>query len=366
MKKSFWSMALAMMFAVPAMAQTDFRHISYEEGLKAAQAEKKLLFIDFYTDWCGPCKMMANTVFPQVEVGEYFNAHFVNLKLNAEKEGKELAEKLGVNAYPTFFILNEKGEVVDKKVGGSSDVKGFIDSIDRLINPEKSPERLQQRYEAGERGAEFINTYASSLRAEAGTGRKRDEAKVEKMHQVVNDYYNSLTDEQKLAKENSFLFLTFTESAEEPMGQFLIANRDRFDESIKEKMISKAVRLYTGKLYSWYGGEATYTAEEVAALRKGLKEFNKEEEYNSRIQLLEIRLKGVDEFLSYCEKNYAGMDETLQGWLLPNINALVNSKDKEVLKRASAFVRSHLSDPGMEVGMLYQCVLQINALENPK
>ena len=51
-----------------AMAQTDFRHISYAEGLEAAKAEGKTLFIDFYTEWCGPCKRMARDVFPQKDV----------------------------------------------------------------------------------------------------------------------------------------------------------------------------------------------------------------------------------------------------------------------------------------------------------
>lgn len=50
------------------------------------------MFVDFYTDWCGPCKVMARDVFPQKQVGDFFNAKFVCLKLNAEKEGRELAK----------------------------------------------------------------------------------------------------------------------------------------------------------------------------------------------------------------------------------------------------------------------------------
>ena len=94
-----------------AHAQTDFRSISFDEALKVAAQENKLVFIDFYTDWCGPCKKMAREVFPQKMVGDFMNAKFVNLKLNAEKEGKELAARYKVNAYPTFIILDTKGEV---------------------------------------------------------------------------------------------------------------------------------------------------------------------------------------------------------------------------------------------------------------
>lgn len=68
-----------------AFAQTNFRNITVDEAIELSKKENKLIFIDFYTDWCGPCKMMAKNVFPQKHVGDYFNANFICLKLNAEK-----------------------------------------------------------------------------------------------------------------------------------------------------------------------------------------------------------------------------------------------------------------------------------------
>ena len=66
-----------------------------------------LVFVDCYTTWCGPCKMMTEEVFPQKEAGDFFNAHFVNVKFDMEKgEGKELSKQFKIRAYPTFLLLN--------------------------------------------------------------------------------------------------------------------------------------------------------------------------------------------------------------------------------------------------------------------
>ena len=85
------SLTLCMTLAgLAASAQTNFREISFDEGLKAAKAENKLLFVDCYTSWCGPCKMMANTVFPDSTLGAWMNSKFVCMKIDMEKgEGPE-------------------------------------------------------------------------------------------------------------------------------------------------------------------------------------------------------------------------------------------------------------------------------------
>ena len=78
--------AVGLSCQIIAYAQTDFRHINLNEALAAAKKEKKLVFVDFYTDWCGPCKRMAADVFPQKNLGDYMNKRFVSIKLNARSE----------------------------------------------------------------------------------------------------------------------------------------------------------------------------------------------------------------------------------------------------------------------------------------
>lgn len=84
---------------------------TYEQALSAAQKQNKLLFIDFYAVWCGPCKRMSNEVFTVDSVGVYFNEHFISVKLDAEKsENKTAVELFKVEAFPTLAFVNKEGK----------------------------------------------------------------------------------------------------------------------------------------------------------------------------------------------------------------------------------------------------------------
>lgn len=97
---------------------SDYQGIRFETGslreaLAKAQKEQKLVFVDCYTSWCGPCKMMSKQVFPDKQAGDYFNPRFVSIKIDMEKnEGKELAQKWEVKAFPTYLVLSPKGEII--------------------------------------------------------------------------------------------------------------------------------------------------------------------------------------------------------------------------------------------------------------
>lgn len=110
---------IAVILPLSSFAQgVDFKSLTMKEAQAVAEKEKKMIFIDFYTTWCGPCKMMSSEVFTQDQVGEYFNRTFVNLKVDAEKgEGVELAKKYQVKAYPTFVVLRADGTEVYRTAG---------------------------------------------------------------------------------------------------------------------------------------------------------------------------------------------------------------------------------------------------------
>lgn len=85
----------------------------WDKALKQAKAENKLVFIDIYATWCGPCKMLKKNTFTDKKVGDFFNKNFVNVSIDGEKGvGPQLAQKFGITAYPSLIVTNAAGKPV--------------------------------------------------------------------------------------------------------------------------------------------------------------------------------------------------------------------------------------------------------------
>lgn len=110
-----------------------FESISLEEAMKEAKSSNKLIFLDAYASWCGPCKWMDAHTFQDEKVGEFYNDNFINLKIDMEKgEGPNIARKYKVTAYPTLFFINKDGEV-EKKILGAKPAKEFLEIGKNLL-----------------------------------------------------------------------------------------------------------------------------------------------------------------------------------------------------------------------------------------
>jgi thioredoxin-related protein len=91
---------------------------TWAETLTKAKKENKMVFIDIYASWCGPCKRLKSTTFPNASVGEYYNSNFVNFAIDAERgEGITLTEKYGITGYPTLLFVDGNGNLIAKTVG---------------------------------------------------------------------------------------------------------------------------------------------------------------------------------------------------------------------------------------------------------
>lgn len=154
----------------PLSAQPSEGGITFFEGgwkaaLKKAAQSNKSIFVDGYTTWCGPCKRMNKEVFPQTEVGNYFNENFVNIKIDMEHgEGVEFAEAYDVARYPTFLFFNPQGELVHRSLGFQAPETLLATARDAQ-NPDKQLYTLKKKYEAGDK--KLAKAYALALKAAA-------------------------------------------------------------------------------------------------------------------------------------------------------------------------------------------------------
>lgn len=208
-----------------ALAQN--RSIQFEDTkewkqiVKKAKKQKKLIFVDCYTDWCGPCKMLAANVFTQDAVADYFNQHFVNAKFEMEKDkdGVILKDKFGIKAFPTLVFVDPKTEEVVHTLVGAGSAEWLIAGAEAANDPENNMKGMMRRYAAGERDAEFLGAY---LKALASAYMKEEQGK------VAAEYLEKLTDEQLATKENWDLI---KDNVSDPLSaplRSVMANRHKF------------------------------------------------------------------------------------------------------------------------------------------
>lgn len=228
MKKLLSIILLILIVGVASAQGIKFFNGDLTDALKKASKKDKLVFVDAYTTWCGPCKMMARDVFTDKEVGNFYNKHFINLKIDQEKgEGIEFAKKYDVVAYPTLIFLNAEGELAHKIIGYQN-VQEFLAFAKDAMNEEKQILALSKLYTYGygeSMEPELMKNYANALKnawmPDAGV--------------VAQDYINTIDQSNWLDKENAeFILEHFPSDVENELFKFIVENTDEFvqyDES---------------------------------------------------------------------------------------------------------------------------------------
>ena len=217
--KHIYTLLLGLLAWSASMAQegVNFRDITFEEALKQAKSENKLVFMDCYTSWCGPCKNMADKVFPQKAAGDYFNPRFVCVKYDMEKgAGVELAKKFEVHAYPTFLMIRPDGSMQHRLVGGDG-LEAFIARVEQGFDEQNNLSALHSRYEKGGLSKSELFRYWEVLE-EAG-----EDARAEK---VYAELLALLTDEEKTQAAYWNLYETRGCTIGSPMHDFMLSHLD--------------------------------------------------------------------------------------------------------------------------------------------
>ncbi len=101
-----------------------FAALSLGDALERARAEKRLVMVDVYTDWCGWCKKLDSDTYGDARVAAALE-NVISIRVNAEKGGESVAEKYRVRGFPTVLFLSGSGEIVEK-------VEGYVGAEEML------------------------------------------------------------------------------------------------------------------------------------------------------------------------------------------------------------------------------------------
>lgn len=255
MKKIISGLFLFSAIAAFSQEAIQFQDLPFKDLVAKAKKENKLLFIDAYTSWCGPCKMMERNTFTQKAVGDYYNANFVNARFDMEKgEGREIATKFGVRSYPTYLFLNGDGELVSQNFGY---MEGglFVSMAQDVNSPNNKKGSLKERFAKGEKDPEFLinimKLNSSSDYAFAKLASERYFENKKKTEELTKDDIGFLLFFLKSTEDKNYK--TFTERKSEIIKFLPEETYKEFDNQIKlGKIVEQSVDQQNKKINDDY------------------------------------------------------------------------------------------------------------------
>lgn len=266
--------------------------------LKKAQEENKYIFMDCYTSWCGPCKGLAQNVFPQKKVGDFLNSNFVCCKYDMEKgEGIELYKKYKSNipGFPTMLVINPADESIVHKVVGYTESDALISALQDGLDG-KTLAVFQKRYDAGERSLGLIKDYCKALDVAYDQDTKE---------KVVRGYIEVMPLDSLKNKELLEMYLPYLNNAYAPQFEYVMKNLDAYQRKLNVnrydvefrllRAMSDAVRdIVNTTLKSTDADTLALMREKGETLKKMLQGANVKgfNELNAKLAINDIRMKG--------------------------------------------------------------------------
>lgn len=240
-----------------------FEENKLSEILAKAKKENKLVFIDSYTSWCAPCKIMAKKIFPLQSVGDYYNSNFINAKFNMEKgEGIAIAKKYNVKVYPTYLFLDGDGKEIHRTMS-SMDEQEFIQLGKDALDPSKQITTLKRRFDAGEKDPELLKSLIQLTNDDDAYNPK-----------VFKRYF---TVKPEIDKEDAMMLFTSINGTDDSRYQLLQENKSKIIQLISQENFDEYNKFVILKGIRKKAYEKLKKLDEKVFLAEAQKFFGKEE-----------------------------------------------------------------------------------------
>jgi thiol-disulfide isomerase/thioredoxin len=264
-----------------------FTEGSWNEIVHKAQREKKPIFIDAYTVWCGPCKKLAKEVFTQASVGEYFNKNFISYRMDMEKgEGVEFAKKYDVTAFPTLLYFNDKGILMNKSVG-FKEADELLNTSLNALDPKNQIGAFKKEYEESDQSLKQLIIYCNKLK-------EADNYKIAR--EIAVSRLQKLKKKEKYSYEEWVLLSNYLSDYSSPVFKKFVANKAKYLKIVDSTKINKYIHdvLSNTSLYYSARNDNGVSLEKYIQAVKELQPYINSNYYIARAQYF-IHLPGPDE-----------------------------------------------------------------------
>lgn len=329
--------ALFISFSSLSAQGIEFFKGTWAEALEKAKSEERLIFVDAFASWCGPCKRMAAQTFPDPKVGEYFNANFVNLKIDMEKpENSDFAGKYPVSSYPTLLFIDATGKIVLKEVGAKN-VDQILETGKKALGKNDRSVDFEKKYAEGDRDPKMLFDYVRSLNAAGKPSLK-----------ITNEYLNT---QQDLTTEFNLKFiLEGAVDADSRVFDLLVKNRAKVvavsSEDAVNARVEKACKNTVSKAIEFKN--KTLLDEAKAKMKAGNPSratafgFEADMNYAKAVKDAGLFLKTAQAYQKTEVKNNAAKLHELSVTLVRAF-----PEDKKVLKQAEKWAKSAAENGGL-------------------
>jgi len=182
---------------------------SWQDILTKAKIEHKLVFVDCYATWCGPCKQMDQTTYTIDSIGRFMDEHFICVKVQMDRtkadndtvkawypDAKMLESNYIVRAYPTLMFFDENGKAVHRAVGYQPAGR-FMTIARASLDPGRQYYTLRTAYDNGK-----FSYSAMPVLAKEATALGEKELGEKVASDYIHDYLDKLDEKDFLLKQN--------------------------------------------------------------------------------------------------------------------------------------------------------------------
>ena len=234
MHRLFFAFLVWISATVITPAQTiNFEPMSPEVAIAlSAQQNKPVLFMA-YQGTCGHCEKMINEVFPDTSVSTFYNANYICVKIDMldQHEAKKYIPKYNISSFPTFIILNGRGDVLSQYVGEFKPSE-FVKQGKLALDPEQQLPYLRKRFETAP--ADSVATYQYLLALSRGRLSTQP---------IANQYFASNNNRLDFSAYNWKIVSMSVSDMSSPVFQYMVANKDSFALASSLKKVERKFYL---------------------------------------------------------------------------------------------------------------------------